>query len=69
MCSDLRSATRTYTSSIEHEVSCFTILEAPEDGSTTEDDDGGEDVEDLDGPFGQYGVIQGGSPQMLIGDG
>ena len=63
------SVIRTYTAPIEHEVSRLTIPEAPEDGCTAEDDDGGENVEDLYGPFGQYGVIQGGSPQVLIGDG
>lgn len=53
---------RTYTSAIEHEVSCFAISEAPENGCSTEEDDSEENVEDLNGPFCQYRVIQGGSP-------
>ena len=69
MCLDPRSVIRTYTPPIEHEVSRFTISEAPEDGCAAEDDNSRENVEDLYGSLGQYGVIQSGGPQMLIGDG
>ncbi len=60
---------RTGTRSIEHQVSCSTVAEAPEDGGRAERDDCGERIAKLWRGAGEEGVVGGRRPDVLCGDG
>jgi len=60
---------RTDTATIKHQVTSLAIAKAGENGGRTDEEDSEEKVEDLWGTLCEDGVVGGGGPEVLVGDG